>query len=486
MQRFDEIEEKYAVAHVRVCSEEDLVGVLRVAQRETAIDLLSRKFFHLERSQNGWFDLELMGPDGRKIFAHNAIAMSKGKHQPQDHGTTHFASVHPNILVMDSRGLDSDRRVAAVHFQVEGLKNFFYYQYTEPLDCSGISEEARATLLGMRYDQEQEKDFNEPAFAFIVHELKEVLEFRVEKRLYRVWMGGNESYSWGQHFQFRIRPTAAILFDEPVTIEEALNRVWEWRRFFVQLAMQHLNFEAVGFLASHDDRAAVGSVYLPNIDKRKAAEGHYKLGPACIPLNSWNEREALSVAMRTWLEQSDTRKAFRARLDQVIDKINRRTDQMDIIELSAGIDSLAELDQKESYPEGAVAAMAEAAGSAAADHKVALSVDRLRSILAQLQRRSLAEKMRELGRRAMPEVDIQDIELVISTARKCRDDATHRGAVSEQRQSQVGPVVEALASMCVAFDLRDAGVPRRSSNASSCYWVIRFSDALAELKRQLG
>ena len=130
--------------------------------------------------------------------------------------------------------------------------------------------------------------------------------------------------------------------------------------------------------------------------------------------------------------------------------------------------------------------MAEAAGSAAADHKVALSVDRLRSILAQLQRRSLAEKMRELGRRAMPEVDIQDIELVISTARKCRDDATHRGAVSEQRQSQVGPVVEALASMCVAFDLRDAGVPRRSSNASSCYWVIRFSDALAELKRQLG
>ena len=486
MQKFDEIEEKYATAHIRVCGDDNLVGILRVAQRETAIDLFSSKSFHLEKSQKGWFDLELMGPDGRKIFAHNAITTSMGRHHSQESGVSHFASVHPNILVMDSRGLNSDRRVAAVQFRIDGLKNFFYHQYTEPLDCYCMSDEEKANLLSLRYNQELEKDFNSPAFAFVVHELREILNFRVAERLYRVWMSGNEAYSWGHDIQFHAFPTAAIFFDAPVTIEEALDRVWEWRRFFVQLAMQHLNFESIGFYSSHDERATVGSVYLPNVEKQIPLTGHGKLGPAHLPLNSWSDRDALSVAMQTWLKRSDTRKAFRARLDRVINNINRRTDQMDLIELSAGIDSLAELDHKDNYPDGAVWAMAEAACNIATEYSVNASADRIYGILAQLQRRSLAEKMKEMGRRAMPDADLEEIELVVSTARRCRDEATHRGAVSEQRQSQLGPAVDALASMCVAFDLCDAGVPSRPSSDFSCYWAIRFRDAVAELKRMRG
>lgn len=482
MLNFEQIEEKYSAAHVRVCNEEGLAGILRVAGRDTTIDLLSPKFFHLEKGEDGWFDLEMMGPDGHKIFAHNALSAGTGNCYGHGTETTHFASVHPNILVIDSRGLDEDRHVGAVRFHIEGLENFFYYQHAEPLDRSCMSDEAKAILLGMRYNPDEEKDFAAPEHVFIVHELKEALDFRVETRRYRVWMGGSETFGW-HRIGFRVYPTAEIFFDQPVTIDEALNRVWEWRRFFAQMAMNHLNYIGIGFRASHDLRATVGSVYLPNTDRRKKdGRGPYDLHPAHLPLNGWSERDALAEAMQKWLARNSERRAFRARLDRVIENMNRRMDQMDLIELSAGIDSLAELGGKEAFPEGTIDRMVEAAHGAAAEKNVMVEPDRLRGILSQLQRRSLAEKMKELGRRAMPDHDFNDIELIVSTARKCRDDAAHRGAVSEQRQALIGPVVDALASMCVAFDLRDAGVPRKSSNASSAFWSVRFRDAVHEIR----
>ncbi|MCJ2189029.1 hypothetical protein [Novosphingobium beihaiensis] len=483
MYTFEEIEEKFAAAHVRVCGKDDLAGILRIAKRDTTIDLLSSEFFHLEGGDHGWFDLEMIGPDGAKFFAHNALSSGTGNRSGRDRQTLHFASVHPNILVMDSNGLDANRHVAAVRFHIEGIENFFHYQYTEPLDCFGMSEEARATLLDMRYNPEQPKDFAAPDRVFIVHELGEVLDFKVEERRYRIWMGGNGGFGSWHRIRYRVFPIAAISFDEPVTIDEALDRIWEWRRFFVQLAMQHLSFEGIGFLANHDDRAAIGSVYLPNTDRRKRERGYYELHPAYIPLNRWGDRERLAGAMQTWLKRDGRRRAFRARLDRVLDNMNRRMDQMDLVELSAGIDSLNELDSKTKFPSGTVDAMVEAAGKAAEGQKVGIDPGRLRGILSQLQRRSLAEKMKELGRRAMPDADFKDIELVVATARKCRDDAAHRGAVSEQREAHIGPAVEALASMCVAFDLCDAGVPRRTSNDAQCFWAIRFRDAVAELKR---
>ena len=485
MLSFEQIEEKYSVAHVRVCEEESLAGILRVAGRDTTIDLLSAKFFHLEKGENGWFDLEMMGPDGHKIFAHHALSAGTGNRYGPGTETTHFASVNPNILVVDSRGLDEDRRVSAVRFQVEGFENFFYYQHAEPLDSSHMSDEAKAVLLGMRYNPDEEKDFAAPEHVFIVHELQEAIDFRVEARRYRVWMGGSETFGWHK-IGFRVYPTAEIFFDQPVTIDEALDRVWEWRRFFAQMAMNHLNFIGIGFRASHDPRATVGSVYLPNTERRKNnGRGPYDLHPAHLPLNGWGERNALAEAMRKWLEQNSSRRAFRARLDRVIQNMNRRMDQMDLIELSAGIDSLAELGGKEAFPAGAIDSMVEAARGAAANKNVIVEADRLRGILSQLQRRSLGEKMKELGRRAMPDHDFNDIELVVSTARKCRNDAAHRGAVSEQRQAQIGPVVEALASICIAFDLRGAGVPCKTSNVSSAFWSVRFRDAVYGLKAML-
>lgn len=483
MLTFDEIEQKYTTSPIRVCGPDDITGVLRIQRKDTSIDLVHPKFFHFESGENGWFDLEMVGPDGRCIYAHNALSTGTGSYTSSELSPAYFASIHPNALLFDSRGLNENRKIRKVMFRIRNLNYFFNYQYTESLDCFELSDEVKNSIQGIRYNPDMEKDFFAPAGAFLIHEMNSPIDFNVEGRRYEIFTGGVGSLGSYHGIKFDINTTAAIYFDDPVSIDDAMDRVWEWRRFFIQMAMQYLPYEGMWVQAQHDDRTPVASLYLPNTDRGDVAKKHYyEIHPAYLPLNRWNERAHFTAAMQKWIAKEHERRAFRARLDQVIKSMNRRTDQMDLIELAAGIDSLSELSSKLAFPDGSIDAMVDAAQRAAVASKLEISPDRLRGVLSQLPRPSLAEKMKELGRRAMPEADFADIELVVSTARKCRDDATHRGAVSEQLQHLVGPAVEALASMCVAFDLRDAGVPRRTGSDSSAFWAIRFRDAVQNLR----
>lgn len=485
MLTFETIERDYSTAHVRVAGREGLAGVLRVAKRSTTIDLLCSEFFHFSRGENGWFDIEMIGPSGQKILAHNAISTGSGNYFGETSEVTHFASIIPNIMIIGPAA-DRDGLVKSVHFRMKKFGVFFDYEYTETLQCSKMSEKQRDELLSLRYDPHVSRDFSAPSQIFLVHELGNIIEFYVEGLSYKIWMGGKGRIGGIHSVEFDVYPSASIQFDEPVHIDDALEKVWDWRRFFVQLSMQNLNFDAIGVATDDIASTPVSSVYLPNLDVSEFDQSYNDLHPARIPLNQWSERDALSRAMQDWLLKQNGRQAFRSRLDKVIRNMNHCIDQMDLIELSSGIDSLSELDCKATFPDGLMDAMVQAAQNTATAAEVEIESSRLRGVLSQLQRRSLAEKIKELGRRALPDANPDDISLVVRTARKCRDDAAHRGVVSEQRQARIGPTVEALASMCVAFDLRDAGVPIRASATSECAWKRRFQRAVMELREIEG
>ena len=489
MLTFEEIEKKFAVSPVRLQGR-DVTGVLKVARDETAIDFISTKFLHFEGGENGWFDLELTGPDGRGILVHNAIRNGSGSHMAEGMSTAFHASVRPNVLVFDSAGLDAQYRVAAVVVRLEKLEHFFDYQYVELLSCHELPEATKSALKAMRYgeeDDETEKDFFAPAHAYLIHEMNEILQFRLDDRLYKVWTGGRSGSMLSWHkASFEAFPFLGIYFDAPVSIDEALNRVWEWRGFFTQMAMCPLCPESIYFQRGHEVLSPMGSVYLPN-SKRS---GDYppilhEPHPAYLPLNRWNEREALSAAMQKWLSCYDGRRAFRGRLGRVITEMNWRSDQTDLLELCAGIDSLAGLDTKTAFPKGTIRQMAESAQQAAKEREVTIGLDRLCGVLGGLQRRSLAEKMKELCKRAGLATS-SEIDILVKTAREIRDDIAHRGTASEQRNPLIAPVVEALAALCVAFHLHSAGVPpKRAANDFDSPWKRRFSHAMRELKQML-
>lgn len=487
MLTFEQIEQKFAVSPVRLQGRE-VTGVLKVARGETAIDFISANFLHFEGGENGWFDLELTGPDGGGIHIHNAIRNGSGMYIEDGMSAAFHASVRPNVLVFDSAGLDAEHRVGAVVVRFEKLEHFFDYQYVEPLSCHELPKATISALKAMRYgegDGKNEKDFFAPAHVYLIHEMNEILQFQLDDRLYKVWTGGRSGsmLSW-HNASFEVFPFLGIYFDAPVSIDEALNRVWEWRGFFTQMAMRPLCPESLYFQRDHEACSPMGSVYLPN-SKRT---GHYPailhdLHPAKVPLNRWDEREALSAAMQKWLSCYDDRRAFRGRLERVIGEMNWRIDQTDLFELCAGIESLAELDTRTVFPKGAIKQMAKSAQQAANERNVNIGLDRLCGVLGGLQRRSLAEKMKELCKRAGLATS-SEIGLLVRTAREIRDDIAHRGTASEQRNPLIAPAVEALASLCVAFDLHDAGVPpTRAGNGINSLWKERFQQAITELQR---
>ena len=93
--------------------------------------------------------------------------------------------------------------------------------------------------------------------------------------------------------------------------------------------------------------------------------------------------------------------------------------------------------------------------------------------------------MKELCKRAGLATS-SEIDLLVKTAREIRDDIAHRGTASEQRNPLIAPTVEALAALCAAFDLHNAGVPsKRAANGFDSLWKLHFHDAMGELKQLL-
>ena len=482
MHPFDKIAAENSTLPVSVVGKPAIRGFIKLDGRKTRIELSSTKFFHFKTDDHGWCDLALRGPKGLRITAHNAVFSGAGNSWGSGRRQMHHASIFPNMLIMDSRGHSAEGKVAQISFYLEGFNNFFHYQYTEQLRSFDLDSEAKNFLKSLRYSDENEFDTFDISHIYICHSPREVLQFENEGRKYSIWSGGRGTFLDWHGINLTIEHGATIEFQTPVTLDEALDRVYEWRQFFNQMAMVPLSITALSIAASNRKRAVEGEMYIPYLTEQKEVrKGIYGLHPLHIPLNRWEDRETLANCMKSWLSASAARRAFRGRVDGVIEHMQKGTRQSDISELCAGIDSLVELAQKSTLPMNLIESAANAAFQAFGNEVNNISVERIQGMLGQMQNPSLSEKIMALAAQAFPENYKRDTDLVIKLANKIRQDAVHRAAVRDQLNSVLQPVVDALACMCVAFDLRQSGVPVFETNrTANC--VRQFFISMMELK----
>lgn len=457
-------------------------GVLSLNGSSSVLHVASDKPLRPLRGRNGWFDLKAQMPDGRVALLHNALLLSSNRHHwENDGGTPHSAEIFPNIVIDDVRGMDSNFCVRRVMFRITGLRNFFYYQHTEPLLSFEGSVEQVSALKAMRYERDSGDDLFDPKHVYVVHRYPTYFTFKVCDRTYEVWAGGRERFGDLHELSYEVYPTASILFDQAVDLETAFNRVWEWRQLFSQLAMLPLAVEEIVVQGTSDLTAPTANVYISNsVHKRWPTKGYYSLSPREQPYNDWCDRKKLGACHKRWLEMEPKRKRFRNNLHRVLQDLASRTDAADVVSLAAGIDSLRDLQSGTEFPVDVIAAMATAAESVSQEMNNPLPLERIRGVLGTLRRPSLALKIKELGRLAA--TSLEEIDLVASAATQVRNRVAHGGSTVDQSLPAMSPAIHALAALCARYDLETCGFKNSATVGQRTMAARWFGDNVKELK----
>jgi hypothetical protein len=187
--------------------------------------------------------------------------------------------------------------------------------------------------------------------------------------------------------------------------------------------------------------------------------------------------------MRRWLEQGEQRRTFRGKLYRVIESMNRRSDPNDLIELASATESLAELSGKDAVPRATLDAMADAAHAAAVNAGATMERQRIRGVVGNLQRPSLAARYEALGNQTRPPLPKRDAQLLVRSATQIRHASAHGGAMDDQVQPRVSPTIQALAALVARFDLESCGIPSQAAAGGRAMTKRRFEDGIDMLRR---
>ena len=487
MESFRELERRYRREPVQLVEHDGASGVLRLRGRKSKLRVTSDAHVDVEPpDDSGWFDLRVRSSSGRELLLHHSIVLSSGTSHRGDGCVAHQLTVMPNVLIEDTRALADGNRVQTISFRARGLRHFFHYQAVETLDVSRAQPSSAEVLRGMRYNPEREGGPFSPESLYAVHDVPPLPPFRVDDRTYRIWFGGSfRGGSWSR-IDARTYPVAQVTFDQPVSIDEALDRAWEWRRLFAQIAMSPLRFQAMVVGAPQTD-TVTANVYLSNLERRTPTEtGFNALSPRNAPLCSWGDRDQLCEAMRQWLSRDASRRRFRVRVDRVISQMIRRIDPSDLVDISAAVESLDDLDSPLQVSTDTISAMSDAAHAVSSAHLVEVSRERISGLLGSLRRTSLANRFISLGSSLSPPLAPEDARLLARSASSIRNSVAHGGAQGAQLQPRIAPTVEALTALCIRFDLETSGFPSHAITATSPTLPrMRLENALAQL-RQIG
>lgn len=485
MKSKSELEALYQREPVRLVDFDNVSGVLHLNGADSNLHTTSNQRMWLAKpDDDGWLDIRVQSSSGQMMLLHHVvITQAKTHHWGKGRSEVHSTDYHPNILIEDIRGLNDDHHVQCIFFRLQGLHYFFYYRHTEPLLGFSKSSEQVAALRGMRYlGTPNDDDLFAPDHVYVVHNYPRFLSVRVDDRTYEVGPGGQGGFGALNRLNHEIFPIASIAFDEPVDIETALDRIWEWRRLFSQMAMLPIGFEGISVRGSLEKLAPFGDVYLSNTHAPPSPfEGYHDLSPAYIPLNMWADREPLAAAMKKWLEIGDERRQFRVNLDRVIERMRSRIDAKDVVELAAAIDSLKDIGEKTKIPRTLLDSMANAARDAAIAAGAQIDLDRLKGVLGSLKQPSLAMKISALKEGCAGDISPSDVALISKAATHIRNISAHGNAMGDQMLPAIAPTIEALAALCARFDLESSGFPARSGANDRTIPCIRFKNAVREL-----
>lgn len=485
MDRFSEIEKKYSGIGVRAVDDVTLSGILSLKGRDTNLILTGDHPYRRDVDQNGWFDVSVQASNGELFLLHNALEIKHVSHSGNRSFETH---IYPNIVVVGHS--DNINTVKSISFKLKGLKHFFHYQHVERQSTYKMSSEIKNALLKLRGEDkynfgiEREYDFFRPDEIYISHNVPRVFKFFLNERYYEIGIGGYTRGLGWSGVELNVEPIARISFALEATIDEALDAMWEWRQFFVQVAMMAMPVEAISTLPdkSHTTRT---EIFLPAREASVTAEGRHSIHPAYIPFNRWKDRRQLASVTQRWLSKQHERRIFRNALNSVIVNMHKRSEVDNVVRLCSALESLPELKPQAKITKLQVKTMAEAAAAAInASSEIRLSAERLQNVLSALRRPSLAERFNLLIEAISPEFPTEQCKTVADLAYRFRNDAAH-GKQGEAFESPiVGPVVEALTSMCVFYDLKTSGVPARW-NETSLPCLNRWHDNFGALQHLL-
>jgi hypothetical protein len=465
MDEFDKLEQEFrrTVVDVNQAGIEGS-GTLDLDGDQTNAVLVTDKMLWSERTETGWFDVRLRSSNDVGILLHNAVMLKGGL--PGGPNEKCVSEMFHNTVVFRSEHLGKRERVSSIYFTFDQLSHFFHYEHIESHWLHRKDEKLLSALKGLRKNQPfkqyaRDFEFFNPADIYIVHNLPIIFHFRVGSRVYEAHRGRSVSHSFGSEVRLTSRPVLRIAFDHEVTIDEALDAVWEWRRFFSQLAMAPLSLKAISARHKSAPKGATANFYLPNLrsPQDRRSRGPFDFHPGDAPFFRWRDRAKLGTLMQSWLGKEGTRRVFRVSLDRVLDGMQTRDDLEDIVSLCAAIESLPEFDAPAALSKEKVKLIADAAVNAAAEAAPNVEAARIRSVVAMLRNQSLPQRMKLLKKALSGLLSEQDLDAVINAAHGLRQIASHGRALEDPVLPTIGPAIRSFAGMCALYDLVSSGAP---------------------------
>lgn len=433
-------------------------GVLSLGGHETEIRFLSTSPLQVKADENGWFDLHFKSANGARIFVHNALFTREGIPSRDDAEVE--SAIFPNFIAFGAEHLTATGQVTSISFTATGLIDFFHYEVIEWQSMYRATPAIKKALQKLRKRERKyprEYEFFAPESLYLTHRLPRVMEFRVADRKYSIFVGLHHSSGYTSQ-NMRAVPHATIEFDQPMTIESALDHAWDWRRFFTQLAMQPLPFESISGRARRRP-AGYADLYLPHFEEKPPSRrGMFGFHAGVAPFNQWKDRRRLAAAMKGWLEKQPERRVFRACLEQVIRESQEYSSADHVLKLAAGIDGLSELDSASSYSKKDVKTLVQGALSAAQEAQIEIDESRVQGLLGMLRKQNLSRRLQSLAKTVAPLLT-EDPEIVFRAVQAIRNATAHGSSGIEASMPKVSPATYALAAICAIWDQQTSGMP---------------------------
>jgi hypothetical protein len=452
-----------------VVSDDDrhvITGRVTLAGNNTSADLETDTYLGRETTEEGWFDISLRQSNTSKILLHNSIRLQTAD-SPFHHG--HWRqSIFPNVVVLDSQHLDDKCQVAKISFRLEKLGYFFRYETIEEHHLGDSADDFLAFLKRLREDASTRYDFSRAATDYdfeapreivVVHESPEEIRFQVGNNTYSVFIGYWSGGGVFNSVNMRHEPIASIEFDEPLSLDDAINAVWVWRRFFHQIAFGSLSLIGLSATGQASERPSWARLYLPNereYGERKTTSSEFH--PSDVPLSNWKQRGRLIELMSLWLEGEGRHSRFRVFLDHVLQE-HRTSNSLDhVTMLCSAIESIPDLVGPKSLNKDLLTKVADAAHAKAESLNLGISVNRFKGIIGQLANAPLSDRIRTLISSVANNLSEAQTNNLIRHTMRLRTLAAHGNASEPLRQPVLPPVIQALTALCVLYDLKTSGL----------------------------
>jgi len=459
MKTFKELEAEYVRTPISTKGVGESTGILSLKGDDTIVELVSDQMFHRKADKNGWFDLILETSAGTPVLLHHALRSGATHFGP---GSRQETKIFPNTVVLGPAA--EAEGIKTITFSLEGLSNFFHYPHIE--SQSGYRTEA--DLFGLVQQMREETarlieypvrdELIRPDEIYFVHRFPRAMKFQVEDRYYSVGFIRRVRGLGGSSISVSVEPLATIGFREPVAIDAALDRLWEWREFFIQMAMEPMQVTAISVQETVSHRSASADLYLPGAKRER--RGRSEIHPAELPLNQWEDRTKLRDVMQEWLRRSRDRRTFRAYLNNVIEASARRSDIQDVVRLCSAVESLSELVEESDISKEDVKTMANAAHAKMADSSRSIDNRRIFDVLSILRQMSLSKRLDLIAATTAPAIEPVHAMAIFGAAKELRNSAAHGRSIADERTPIIGPITDGLAAICAAYDLLSCGMPQ--------------------------